>query len=81
MVSANDLKEMFVKVFGDTINVDDLDENSDLRADAGMNSISFLYMAMVVEEKYGIQFTNSDFVSLKTVKDVIEVIEKKAQEK
>ena len=46
-----------------------------------MNSISFLYMAMVLEEKYSIKFANSDFAALTTVKDVIELLESKVNSK
>ena len=77
MVTVDDLKEMFVKVFGSELNIDDLCEASDLRKDVGMNSISLLYMAMSIEEKYGVQFNNSDFEKISTVGDVIAVIKEK----
>ena len=54
-------------------------EESDLRKDVGMNSISLLYMAMVLEEKYSIKFNNNDFEKIFTVKDVIEVVKSKVQ--
>ena len=81
MVTIQELKDIFTTVFGEEIDVSDIDENSDLKKDIGMNSISFLYTAMVLEEKYSIQFNNDDFVKLTTVRDVIDVIESKVQGK
>ena len=79
MVKIEELKDMFVKIFGDDIDVSNFNENSDLRKDVKMTSISFLYMAMVLEERYSIHFTNEDFPKINTVKDVVELIESKVQ--
>ena len=79
MVTIEQLKEIFATVFGNEIDLSSIDENSDLKKDIGMNSISFLYTAMVLEEKYSIQFNNDDFPKLTTVKDVINIIESKVQ--
>jgi len=79
MITIDELKELFSTVFGQEIDVSKLDENADLIKDVGMNSISFLYMATMLEEKYSIQFENEDFVKLATVKDVIDVVESKVQ--
>jgi len=77
MATIQELKEIFTTVFGDEIDVSNITEDADLKKDLGMNSISFLYTAMVLEEKYGIQFNNDDFTKLTTVRDVIDVIESK----
>ena len=79
MVTVEELKEIFITVFGNEIDLSNINENSDLKKDLDMNSISFLYTAMVLEEKYSIQFNNDDFVKLATVRDVIDVIESKVQ--
>lgn len=81
MVTVEVLKELFEKIFGNELNLDNIDENSDLRKDLGTNSISFLYMAMVIEEKYSIKFTNDDFMKIHTVKDVIDTVESKVNAK
>lgn len=70
-----ELKELFKTVFSEEISVDSVTENARLREDIGMNSISLLYMAMVLEEKYNVQFSNDDFMTLFTVSDVIKKIE------
>ena len=81
MITVEELKNIFETVFGTAIDVSGLNEKSDLRKDIGMNSISLLYMAMVLEEKYSIQFNNSDFDKIFVVEDVIELIESKVQAK
>ncbi|MBR2476682.1 MAG: acyl carrier protein [Clostridia bacterium] len=79
MITIEILKELFETIFGQELNLDGISESSDLRKDIGMNSISFLYMAMVMEEKYGIKFNNDDFEKIATVKDVMETVESKVQ--
>ena len=75
MVTVEELKEIFHTVFGSDMDLSAFNENSDLRKDMGMNFISLLYMAMVLEEKYGVKFTNSDFENMNTVADVIRKIQ------
>ena len=79
MITVEKLKNIFETVFGKGIDISNLNEESDLRKDVGMNSISLLYMAMVLEEKYSIKFNNNDFEKIFTVKDVIEVVKSKVQ--
>ena len=81
MITVEELKNTFETVFGQGIDISNLNEESDLRKDVGMNSISLLYMAMVLEEKYSIKFNNSDFEKIFIVKDVIELVKCKVQEK
>ncbi len=75
MVTIEELKETFATVFGDELNISDITENSSLRKDIGMTSIHLLYMAMVLEEKYQVRFTNSDFETVVTIGDVIAKIQ------
>ncbi len=75
MTTIDELKEVFSTVFGNDLDISNLTVESDLRKDLGMNSVHLLYMAMVLEEKYNIQFDNSDFESITTVTDVINKIE------
>ena len=74
----DELKEIFNTVFGSDLDVSHMTADSNLRTDLGMNSVHLLYMAMVLEEKYSIQFDNSDFECIATVADVINKIEGKA---
>ena len=75
MTTVDELKEIFSTVFGNDLDISNLTVESNLRKDLGMNSVHLLYMAMVLEEKYGIRFDNSDFESISTVTDVINKIE------
>ena len=69
--------KVFRTVFEDEVDVSVLTPESHLREDAGINSIGMLYMAMALEEEFGIRFTNEDFADIVTVADVIRTIEKK----
>ncbi|MBQ7857703.1 MAG: acyl carrier protein [Oscillospiraceae bacterium] len=71
------LIKVFNTVFEDEISTADLKESASLREDMGINSIGMLYMAIALEEEFGIKFTNEDLQSLNTVADVIGCIEGK----
>ena len=71
------LASLFESVFENEVDISSLSAESRLIEDLGMNSIGLLYMAMAVEEEFGVRFTNDDFSTLKTVGDVIDYIEKK----
>ncbi len=77
MVTIEKLADIFKRVFEDEINVEGLNEQTNLREDIGINSIGMLYMAMALEEEFEIKFTNDEFSSIVTVKDVIVCIEQK----
>ena len=64
-------------VFEDELDLTRVTEDSNLREDIGINSVGLLYMAMALEEEFEIKFTNDDFIDLKTVKDVVGIIDKK----
>lgn len=71
------LVKVFKAVFEDEIDTSKLSEDANLRDDVGINSIGMLYMAMALEEEFGIKFVNEDFAKIATVSDVISVIEEK----
>ena len=75
MVTIEELKETFAAVFGEELNISDISESSNLRKDIGMTSIHLIYMAMTLEEKYQVRFTNNDFESIATIGDVINKIQ------
>lgn len=77
MVTIDKLIDVFTRVFEGEVEVEGLTEQSRLREDAGINSIGMLYMAMALEEEFGVKFTNDDFSSISTIKDVIDCIESK----
>lgn len=73
------LIKIFRVVFEDDIDTSAITPESSLREDIGMNSIGLLYMAMAVEEEFGIKFSNQDFAAIFTVADVVACIESKCK--
>ena len=71
------LIKVFQVVFEETVDTSAVTPEANLREDIGINSIGLLYMAMAVEEEFGIKFTNDDFADITTVADVIACIEGK----
>lgn len=71
------LIKVFQVVFEETVDTSAVTPEANLREDIGINSIGLLYMAMAVEEEFGIKFTNDDFADMTTVADVIACIEGK----
>lgn len=71
------LIEVCNAVFEGDINIEGITPESSLREDIGINSVSLLYMALALEDEFGIKFCNDDFMEIKTVADVIKTIEKK----
>ncbi len=77
MTTYERLIKVFNAVFEDDVDISAVKEDADLREDIGINSIGMLYMAMAIEEEFGVKFTNDDFPNMKTVADVIACIEGK----
>ena len=73
------LKKVLDVVFEGEIDSSVISGRSDLRRDTGMNSISMLYMVMGIEAEFHIKFSNDDLAGMKTVQDVVDCIERKAQ--
>ena len=72
------LLEVCAAVFEGEIYVDSITPESNLHDDININSIGLLYMAMAIEEEFGVKFSNDDFVNIETISDVIAIIEQKA---
>ena len=71
------LKQVCAAVFEGEIDISAITPESSLREDIGINSIGILYMALAIEEEFGIKFTNDDFVDITKVSDVVAIIDKK----
>lgn len=69
------LVELFEKVFEGDIDVSKVTRESRLVEDLNMQSIGMLYMALAIEEEFGVKFNNDDFGKIKTVEDIIAKIE------
>ena len=70
------LKEIFAELFGDQVNLDEINEETRLFIDIEMTSIAMLSLAMSIEEEFSMQFRNEDFDNIKTVGDVLRCIER-----
>ena len=71
------LIKIFNDVFEDNISIETVTPEASLRDDIGIDSVGLLYMAMAIEEEFGVKFNNDDFIDINTVSDVIDCIEKK----
>lgn len=71
------LVKVFEAVFENEVDTTAITPDASLHDDVGINSIGMLYMAMALEEEFGIKFQNEDFAGIKTVGDVIACIESK----
>lgn len=69
--------KVFNVVFEDEVNTEMVTPEANLRDDIGISSIGMLYMAMALEEEFGIKFNNEDLQGVKTVGDVMKCIESK----
>ena len=77
MATMERLVDVFVRVFEDEVPADAIRPESKLIDDLGLNSIGMLYMAMELENEFGIKFSNEDFAGLTTVGDVVARVERK----
>ncbi|MBQ5761323.1 MAG: acyl carrier protein [Clostridia bacterium] len=77
MTTYERLVNVFTKVMEDDAELSKLSPEADLFKDLQLNSIGLLYMAIAIEEEFGISFKNEDINSLRTVNDVINYLESK----
>ena len=70
------LKAMVKEQFD--INVDGVTPQTDIKKDLGLDSLDIVEILMSVEEEWGIIIDDDETASLKTVADVIALIERKA---
>ena len=64
-----------IREFDEDIDVDLLNRDSNLKEDLGLSSVSLLYIAVALEEEFGVDFSNSSFSDITTIGDLIDVIE------
>lgn len=55
-------------------------EDSNLTTDMGLSSVGVLYIVIAIEEFFSIRFDDVGFGDFKTVRDVVDYIEKKVNE-
>lgn len=84
-MSRSDIKEKLKDVMrmampSSEIDLDALDESSDLTSDIGLSSVGILYVVIAIEEFFNVRFDNVGFGDFKTIGDVVDYIEKKLED-
>ena len=57
-----------------------INEDTNITDDIGCDSLDVVEMLMAVEEKYGFELDNDEAIGIKTVGEVVRLIEKKLNE-
>ena len=69
------LKEIFRTALPDKADImENVDLDSDLRTQVGLNSIGMICMVIMIEETFSVQFDDVGFNDFVTVKDVVDYI-------
>jgi len=70
------LLEIFKKVNIDpSFEYSNVNEETLIFSELGLDSIGFLYMVMSIQNEFKIKIKNDQFLSLKTIADLIDLIE------
>lgn len=70
----NELKRIFTLVIPNGIDVENITMKNNITTDLGINSIGVIYLAIAIEEMYGIDMSEVTFTTFKTIEDVIDYI-------
>jgi len=70
----NELKRIFTLVIPNGIDVEKITMKNNITTDLGINSIGVIYLAIAIEEMYGIDMSEVTFNTFKTIEDVIDYI-------
>ncbi len=70
----NELKRIFTLVIPNGIDVEKITMKNNITTDLGINSIGVIYLAIAIEEMYGIDMSEVTFTTFKTIEDVIDYI-------
>jgi acyl carrier protein len=78
-MTRDDVRSRVVDVLEDVLGRDDIDLNDQdsARTVEGWDSLSHIRIMAGLERKFGIRFTNAEFVKLLDVGDLIEMIQSK----
>lgn len=74
------LKEIPVLALGDTVNLENCTEQSNLTTDLGLNSVGILYVVIAIDEFFNVRFDDVSFSDFRCVGDVPDYIESHIQE-
>lgn len=74
------LKEIAELTVQDPTVLANMNEDSDLSTDLGLSSVGMLYIVIAIEEMFYIRMDDVSFGDFRTVRDVVDYIEKKIAE-
>jgi len=69
------LKKIFRTVIDQNKDFSNIDENTNIIKDLGVNSVGLIYLLMAIEETYDIDMSDVTFSTFEKVKDVIKYIQ------
>lgn len=70
--------ETLKNILGERIDVSNIKE-TDLLTDLGLDSLDLVEVVLEIEEKLNIEFNSDQIASLKTIQDVLKLIEEKTK--
>lgn len=70
-------KERIIELVKEELMIDDFDITADLSKDYELDSISLLDFVMNIEEEFNVQFSDKELNELKTVENIIKLVEEK----
>lgn len=73
------LVEIFIASTDGGVDASKITPESDIYEELGVSSISAIYMALEIENRFGFALSNEEAASLRKVKDLIALIESKSK--
>lgn len=73
------MKEEIISLIASVLEIpeENIQENTNLVNDLGLESLDLVDLVAAFENKYGVEILDKDIKNLQTVKDIIDYIEKK----
>lgn len=75
MMVADKVKELIANQLNKSVS--DITEDKDVKADLGADSLDIVEMIMAFEDEFGISVEDEEGANIKTVGDIIKIIEEK----
>lgn len=75
MATVDTVKEIVAKQLN--ISVDDIGEDKEVVKDLGADSLDVVEMLMNIEDEFGISVPEEEAVNIKTVNDIVKIIDEK----
>ena len=73
-----DIREKVKEIISKRCNIENINEEDDL-SKLGLDSLDLVEAMLEIEEVFNIEFDNDEIANLKTIKEVLALIEKKKQ--